>query len=88
MSPAEFTFKLTVPNDPEGAAIVAEVARHASEYAKLNGEAADAFIGRVRGAALKALAPAPGHCGVEFTAADGTLTVTFGDTETITQPLS
>lgn len=88
MKPAAFTFKLTVPNDPEMAAMVADVARHAAEYAELNGEVARGFVERTRTAATKALQSAPGHNSLAvFAAADGTLTVTIGS-ETVTAALS
>lgn len=87
MTPAAFKFKLTVPNDANLAAMVAEVARHAADYAKLDGAAADGFVERARDAAAKALNSSSGpHCLMVFGAADGTLSVTI-DTETISQPL-
>ncbi len=88
MNPAAFTFRLTVPNAPEMASMVADVARHAAEYATLNGGAAEGFVERARAAAARALQSAPGHNSVAvFAAADGTLTVTIGN-ETVTQLLS
>ena len=88
MTPSAFKFKLTVPNDPNLAAIVADMARHAADYANLNGAAADGFVERARGAAVKALkAGSAPHCLAVFAAADGTLTITIGD-ETVSQPLS
>ena len=88
MTPSSFTFRLTVPNDPNQAAIVAEIARHAAEYAELKGAAVDGFVERARGAAVKALKAATGHnCLAVFAAADGQLQITIGD-ETISQPLS
>jgi hypothetical protein len=88
MTPAAFKFKMTVPNDPGQAAIVAEMARHAADYAKLEGAAASGFVERARGAASKALTAAPGHsCLAVFAAADGQLSMTIGS-ETISQPLS
>jgi hypothetical protein len=88
MQPPAFKFKLTVPNDPNLAAVVAEIARHAADYAQLDGAAADGFVARARDAAAKALKSAPGHsCLMVFAAADGALSVTIGS-ETISQPLS
>jgi hypothetical protein len=88
MNAASFSFKLTVPNDPSLASMVADMARHAAEYAKLEGAAADGFVERVRGAAVRALKAAHGHnCLAVFAAADGTLSIAIGD-ETISQPLS
>ena len=88
MTPASFTFKLMLPNDPELAAMVADMARHAAEYVKLEGAPADGFVERTRNAAAKALKAAPGRSSLAvFAAADGALSVTIGD-ETISQPLS
>ncbi len=53
MSPASFTFKLTVPNDPEGVTVFAAVAAHAVEYAKLDAAAGAAFVERAREAATR-----------------------------------
>jgi hypothetical protein len=81
-------FKLTVPNDPSQVAMVAEMARHAADYAKLDGAAADGLVERVRVAAAKALKAAPGHsCLAVFAAADGALSITIGG-EKLSQPLS
>ncbi len=88
MTPSSFAFKLTVPNDPRMATIVAEVARHAAEYAELKGAAVDRFVERARGAAAMALKADPGpSCLAVFAAADGQLNITIG-AETISQPLS
>jgi len=87
MSPSSFTFKLTVPTDPEGVTIVAAVAAHAVEYANLDAAAGAAFIERVRVAARQALQPATGHnCLAVFSAGDGQLTVTIGG-ESASHPL-
>ena len=87
MSPSSFTFKLTVPNDPEGVIVVAAVAAHAVEYAQLDAAAGAAFVERVRAVARQALQSATGHnCLAEFAAADGQLTVTIGD-ESASHPL-
>ena len=88
MTPASFTFKLMLPNDPDLAAMVADMARHAAEYVKLEGAAAEGFVERARGAAAKALQAGPGpSCLAVFAAADGKLSISIGD-ETISQPLS
>jgi hypothetical protein len=88
MEPSSFSFKLTVPNDPTVVAIVAEMARHVADYAKLEGAAAEGFVERARGAAAKALKGASGHsCLAVFAAADGSLSITIGG-EKISQPLS
>src|SRR5436190_13456536 len=55
MTPKDFTFKLTVPADPEGATIVAVMTGHAVEYTGIEGAAGAAFIERVRAVALKSL---------------------------------
>ena len=87
MTPSAFTFKLTVPNDPEGVIVVAAVAAHAVEYAKLDGSAGAAFVERVRGVARHALTSAPGASSlVVFAAANGQLTVTVGG-QSASQPL-
>lgn len=60
MSPKSFTFKLTVPRDPQLAAIVADVATHAASYAELDAAAGADFVARVRAAAVTVLtAPGP-----------------------------
>ena len=77
-----------MPNDPNLAAVVAEIARHAAEYADLKGAAVEGFVERARGAAVKALKAGPGpSCLAVFAAADGQLNITIGG-ETISQPLS
>jgi hypothetical protein len=87
MSPSEFTFKLTVPNDPEGATVAAVVATHAVDYAQIDKAAGAAFVERVRGAVARALKTASGtHTPVVFAAAGGHLTVTFGG-DTVSEPL-
>ena len=88
MTAASFSFKLTVPNDPDLASMVADVARHAAEYANLEGAAAEGFVERARGAAVRALKAAHGpNCLAVVAAADGTLSIAIGN-ETISQPLS
>jgi hypothetical protein len=87
MTPDSFTFKLTVPTDPEGATVVGVVAAHAVEYAKIDKAAGDAFVTRARSAAAQALKGATGHsCQVVFAAADGQLTVTIG-AQSVSEPL-
>ncbi len=88
MSPSDFTFKLTVPNDPAGATVVAVVAAHAVEYANIDATKGAAFVERVRAAALEALKSASGsHTQVVVGAAGGTLTVTFGGSRPVSEPL-
>jgi hypothetical protein len=87
MSPSDFTFKLTVPADPEGALVVAVVATHAVDYTNLEPSAAKAFVDRARSLAAASLNSATGpHCLVVFAAANGQLTVTIGK-ETVSAPL-
>jgi len=88
MSPSSFTFKLTVPNDPEGATIAAGIAAHAADYATLDATAGAAFTGRVRDAVTRALQAGGGHaCLMVFAAANGQLTVTIGKDTAVSQPL-
>lgn len=89
MTPAAFSFRLTVPSDPEGASVVAIVATHAAEYTKLDKAAGKAFIDRVKATAATALkGSASTPCLVVFAAADGVLTVTFGNnTHSVSQTL-
>jgi hypothetical protein len=87
MSPSDFTFKLTVPNDPEGASVVAAVANHAVEYTNMDKTAGAAFVERVRSFAAATLkASHDASCLVVFAAADGRLTVTMGS-ESVAEPL-
>lgn len=87
MSPSDFTFKLTVPNDPEGASVVAIVANHAVDYTNMDKTAGAAFVERVRRVAATTLTGSDGeHCLVVFAAAGGQLTVTLG-TESVSEPL-
>jgi hypothetical protein len=87
MSPASFTFKLTVPNDPGGISVVAALAAHAVEYATIDAAAGAGFIARVRDAASQAMSSSTGaSCLAVFNAADGQLTVTIGS-ESASQPL-
>jgi hypothetical protein len=87
MSPSSFTFKLSVPDDPDSTAIVAEVAKHAADYAKLDAGTAQSFAERARAAAAKALKASGQTTQAVFAAADGRLTLTIGG-ESISQPLS
>ena len=87
MAPNSFTFKLTVPNDPEGATVLAVVVTHAVEYASIDAPAGAAFVEKVRAAAAQALKSASGHASqVVVAAKDGQLTVTIGG-QAISQPL-
>jgi hypothetical protein len=87
MSPSEFTFKLTVPTDPEGASVVAVVATHAVEYTNIDKAAGEAFVARVRDFAAAALKGSTGTLGQAVcAAANGHLTVTMGK-ESVSQAL-
>lgn len=87
MSPDSFTFKLTVPNDPEGASVVAVVATHAADYANIDKAAGAAFVERAKAAALDAFTHAAGaHCLIVFSAANGQLTATIGS-QSVSEPL-
>jgi hypothetical protein len=86
MTPQAFSFKLTVPNDPDGATVAAVVATHAVEYAGLSAAAGPAFVERVRTAALQVLTGGTGHTLIVFAAADGQLMVTIGATS-VSEPL-
>ena len=87
MSPSSFSFKLTIPNNPDGTQIAAGVAAHAAEYANLPEAERAAFVERVRDFAGKALKAGTAHaCLIVFAAANGQLTVTAGK-DSISQPL-
>ena len=87
MTPTSFAFKLTVPNDPEGASVVAIVAGHAVEYASIEASAGAAFVERVRAAALPILKGAgTDGCQVVIAAEGGKLTVTLGS-QSLSEPL-
>lgn len=80
MSPSSFTFKLSVPNDPDMVTLVADVARHAAGYARVAADATDAFVARARTLAAAALSSATGSATqVTVTADAGTLTLAMGD---------
>ena len=87
MSPSAFTFKLSVPNDPDSTVIIGEVAKHAAEYARLDAGAAQSFSERAKTAAGKALKSSGQTSLAVFEAAQGTLTMTIGS-ESVSQPLS
>ena len=88
MTPSEFSFKLTVPNDPRMASIVGDMARHAAEYAKLEDGAAKSFCDRALAAAGNVLKGDDTQTTqAVFSAANGALTLTLG-TETISALLS
>jgi hypothetical protein len=87
MSPSEFTFKLTVPNDPEGVSVVAIVANHAVEYTNVDKAAGAKFVERVKAAVAAAMKSSSGpNCLVVVAAAKGQLTLTIGG-QSVSQPL-
>lgn len=85
MSPKSFTFKLTVPRDPQVAAIVADVAGHAVGYAGITAEAGADFVARVGAAAATALATSGPALLVVVTSDSASLTFTL-DTTTVSIP--
>lgn len=87
MSPSSFTFKLSVPNEPGQASLVAQMARHAAEYAGLEAGTAAGFVDQATAAATAALTGAQGPAvQAVFTAADGVLTLSLGGAR-VSQPL-
>jgi hypothetical protein len=87
MTPQDFSFKLTVPVDPEGATVVGVIATHAVAYANIDAAAGAAFVERARATAAQALQTATGKsCLAVIAAADGQLTVTIGG-QTVSEPL-
>ena len=88
MTPAAFTFKLTVPRDPALADVVSDVAQHAVAYAGMNDEAGAACMTKVRAAIAAELAPGKTpHCLVVIAATGGELRCTIGS-QTISQPIA
>jgi hypothetical protein len=87
MSPSSFSFKFSVPGDPDAAAIIGELARHAADYAQLDAKEAEAFSQQAETAALKAFKAGAATSLAVFAAANGTLTMTIG-AESVSQPLS
>jgi hypothetical protein len=86
MSPSSFTFKLTVPNGPEGVAVVGVVATHTVEYTNLDAAVGVAFVKRVRDVAALVLEAANVPAVAVFAAANGQLTITIGG-QSVSQPL-
>ena len=87
MTPSAFTFKVSVPNDPQLVTIVGELAKHAADYAKLDPGTAATFTERAQAVANKALkAGSDTAITAVIAAADGKLTVTVG-AESASQPL-
>ena len=87
MTPAVFSFKLTVPRDPALAEVVADLVRHAVGYAGLNHEAGAAFVARASAAtAVELAAGATPSCPVVIAAEGGELRITVGS-QTLSQPI-
>jgi hypothetical protein len=86
MSPSSFTFKLTVPNGPEGVAVVGVVATHTVEYVNLDAAAGVAFVTRVHDVAALVLEAANAPAVAVFAAANGEVTITIGG-ESVSQSL-
>jgi hypothetical protein len=55
MSPKSFTFKLTVPRDPQALSVVAVLAGHSVTYAEMEAAAGADFVARVEAAGAQAL---------------------------------
>lgn len=88
MTPATFTFKLTVPRDPALADVVSDLVQHAVGYAGLTEDAGAAFVKKVKAATAAELgARATPHCPVVIAATGGELRVTIGS-QTISQQIS
>ena len=88
MTPAAFTFKLTVPRDAALADVVSDVVQHAAGYAGMTDEAGAACLKKVKAAIATELAPgATPHCLVVIAATGGELRCTIGS-QTISQPIS
>jgi hypothetical protein len=76
MAPKSFTFKLTVPRDPQMAAIVADVANHAVGYAELDAATGADFVSRVSAAAAAVLG-APGQPALQIVVTSDATALTF-----------
>ena len=87
MTPAAFTFKLSVPRDPALAEVVSDLVQHAVGYAGMSEDAGAAFMKKVKAVTTTELAGGKGHCVVAIAAAGGELTVTLG-AQTVSQPIT
>ena len=88
MTPAAFTFKLSVPRDPALAGVVSDLVQHAVGYAGMPEDAGSALVKKVKAATTAELGPgATSHCAVVIAAAGGELRITIGS-QTISQPVS
>lgn len=88
MTPAAFTFKVSVPRDPALADVVSDLVLHAVGYAGMSEDAGAAFVTRVKAATATELGPgATPHCAVVIAAKGGALHVTIGG-QTLSQPIS
>lgn len=83
MAPKSFTFKLTVPRDPQMAAIVADVANHAVGYAELDAATGADFVSRVSAAAAVVLGT-PGQPALQIVVTSDATALTFAlDAESV-----
>jgi len=82
MSPKSFTFKLTVPRDPQVSAIVADVAGHAVVYAELDAAIGADFVARVTAAVAPAIKTPGQPLQIVVTGDDTTVTFAF-DAESV-----
>ena len=88
MTPAAFTFKLSVPRDPALADVVSDLVHHAVGYAGMTEEAGAALVTKVKAATAAELGPgATPHCLVVIAATGGELRVAVGS-QTISQQIS
>jgi len=87
MTPASFTFKLTLPRDPALGDIVADVAAHAVTYAEMDQAGGGEFARKVAAAAAAELAAGTAPCLIVVTSADGELRCTIGS-HTVSQKIS
>ena len=87
MTPAAFTFKLSVPRDAALAEVVSDLVQHAVGYAGMSEDDGAAFMKKVKAATTTELAGGKGHCVVVIAAAGGELKVTLGS-QALSQPIS
>ena len=87
MTPAAFTFKLSVPRDAALAEVVSDLVQHAIGYAGMNENDGVDFMKKVKAATTTELAGGQGHCVIVIAAARGELKITLGS-QTVSQPIS
>jgi hypothetical protein len=76
MSPKSFTFKLTVPRDPQALAIVSVVASHAVTYAAMDAATGADFVTRVDAVAAMAI-QSPGEATLQIVVTSDAIQLTF-----------